>query len=168
MGYGFRKPNILDIKLGTVLYDEDAPPDKKERMQNTARRTTSGETGIRLTGFQVRIGLSIDLKKHMRSNIIIGLWEQNTTTYCHTKSLWKIYQQFTASDRHCAVLPRRLFDDVRGTILFMHSGPGLTLIIFAGVCSRRRTSKWMSGSLVRCFSPYSGQFGRVCKNSGIY
>ncbi|KAI0251359.1 hypothetical protein BJV78DRAFT_1275443 [Lactifluus subvellereus] len=51
--HGFRKPNILDIKLGTVLYDEDAPPDKKERMQNAARRTTSGETGVRLTGFQV-------------------------------------------------------------------------------------------------------------------
>jgi inositol-polyphosphate multikinase len=63
MGHGFRKPNILDIKLGTVLYDEDAPPDKKERMRNAARRTTSGETGIRLTGFQVRIGLSINLKR---------------------------------------------------------------------------------------------------------
>ncbi|KAI0307210.1 hypothetical protein B0F90DRAFT_1807864 [Multifurca ochricompacta] len=51
--HGFRKPNVLDVKLGTVLYDEDAPPEKRERMQNTARRTTSGETGIRLTGFQV-------------------------------------------------------------------------------------------------------------------
>ncbi|KAH9006868.1 hypothetical protein EDB86DRAFT_2794298 [Lactarius hatsudake] len=51
--HGFLKPNILDIKLGTDLYEEDAPPEKKERMQNTARRTTSGDTGIRLTGFQV-------------------------------------------------------------------------------------------------------------------
>ncbi|KAH9062749.1 hypothetical protein EDB87DRAFT_1558951 [Lactarius vividus] len=51
--HGFLKPNILDIKLGTVLYEEDASPAKKERMQNTARRTTSGDTGIRLTGFQV-------------------------------------------------------------------------------------------------------------------
>jgi len=51
--HGFLKPNIIDIKLGTVLYDEDASPAKKERMQNTARRSTSGETGIRLTGFQV-------------------------------------------------------------------------------------------------------------------
>ena len=54
--HGFRKPNILDMKLGTVLYDEDALPDKKERMQNAARRTTSGETGVCLTGFQVRTG----------------------------------------------------------------------------------------------------------------
>ncbi|KAH9179751.1 hypothetical protein EDB89DRAFT_1841720 [Lactarius sanguifluus] len=51
--HGFLKPNILDIKLGTELYEEDASPEKKERMQNTARRTTSGDTGVCLTGFQV-------------------------------------------------------------------------------------------------------------------
>ena len=50
----FLKPNVLDVKLGTVLYDEvDAPPAKRERMIETARNTTSLETGIRLTGFQV-------------------------------------------------------------------------------------------------------------------
>ncbi|OJA08942.1 hypothetical protein AZE42_07503 [Rhizopogon vesiculosus] len=42
-----------NVKLGTVLYDEDAPPDKKARMIKTAHNTTSGETGLRLTGFQV-------------------------------------------------------------------------------------------------------------------
>jgi 1D-myo-inositol-tetrakisphosphate 5-kinase/inositol-polyphosphate multikinase len=51
--HGFLKPNIIDIKLGTILWDEDALPEKKERMQNIARHTTSGETGVRLTGFQV-------------------------------------------------------------------------------------------------------------------
>lgn len=49
----FSKPNILDVKLGTVLYDDDAPPEKKERMINAAKATTSFETGVRLTGFQV-------------------------------------------------------------------------------------------------------------------
>jgi 1D-myo-inositol-tetrakisphosphate 5-kinase/inositol-polyphosphate multikinase len=49
----FLKPNILDIKLGTVLYDEAASPEKVARMIATAQRTTSLETGIRLTGFQV-------------------------------------------------------------------------------------------------------------------
>ncbi|PFH53547.1 hypothetical protein AMATHDRAFT_54727 [Amanita thiersii Skay4041] len=53
LSHPFLKPNILDIKLGTVLYDEDAPLDKKERMIKTAQQTTSFETGIRLTGFQV-------------------------------------------------------------------------------------------------------------------
>lgn len=49
----FARPNILDIKLGTVLYDDDASPEKKARMEKTARETTSLTTGVRLTGFQV-------------------------------------------------------------------------------------------------------------------
>ncbi|RDB19501.1 Inositol polyphosphate multikinase [Hypsizygus marmoreus] len=53
LSYPFLKPNILDVKLGTVLYDEAATPDKIERMEQTARETTSHETGIRLTGFQM-------------------------------------------------------------------------------------------------------------------
>jgi len=53
VAHGFRKPNIIDIKLGTVLYDDDASPAKKERTEIKTRCTTSGETGIRLTGFQV-------------------------------------------------------------------------------------------------------------------
>jgi hypothetical protein len=53
LSHPFLKPNILDIKLGTVLYDEEATEEKKERMKTSARNTTSGETGIRLTGFQV-------------------------------------------------------------------------------------------------------------------
>ena len=49
----FVRPNILDIKLGTQLYDEDATPAKKERMIQAAMKTTSLETGVRMTGFQV-------------------------------------------------------------------------------------------------------------------
>jgi len=49
----FSKPNILDIKLGTRLYDDDASEEKKARMIKTAAATTSLTTGIRLTGFQV-------------------------------------------------------------------------------------------------------------------
>ena len=54
LSHAFAKPNILDIKLGTVLYDDAASPEKRARMEKTARDTTSLETGIRLTGFQVR------------------------------------------------------------------------------------------------------------------
>ncbi|KAK0185980.1 SAICAR synthase-like protein [Armillaria mellea] len=53
LSHPFMRPNILDIKLGTVLYDEDASPEKVARMEKAARETTSFETGIRLTGFQV-------------------------------------------------------------------------------------------------------------------
>ncbi|KAF7348424.1 Kinase [Mycena sanguinolenta] len=53
LAHPFLKPNILDIKLGTILYDQDAPPDKVARMIKTAETTTSLKTGMRLTGFQV-------------------------------------------------------------------------------------------------------------------
>ncbi|PPQ91774.1 hypothetical protein CVT25_000418 [Psilocybe cyanescens] len=53
VSYPFLKPNILDIKLGTVLYDETASEEKVARMLKTAKETTSLETGVRLTGFQV-------------------------------------------------------------------------------------------------------------------
>jgi len=53
LSHRFLKPNILDIKLGTMLYDDGASEEKKERMIKTAKNTTSFETGVRLTGFQV-------------------------------------------------------------------------------------------------------------------
>lgn len=58
----FLKPNILDLKLGTILYDEEEGEEKKARMIQKAKETTSFETGLRLTGFQVshvrRLGFS--------------------------------------------------------------------------------------------------------------
>ena len=57
LSYPFEKPNILDIKLGRELYDEDATEEKKARMIKKARESTSYTTGVRLTGFQVRIHL---------------------------------------------------------------------------------------------------------------
>jgi 1D-myo-inositol-tetrakisphosphate 5-kinase/inositol-polyphosphate multikinase len=53
LSFSFLKPNILDIKLGTVLHDENASPEKVARMQKAAQETTTLETGVRLTGFQV-------------------------------------------------------------------------------------------------------------------
>ncbi|KAM6503252.1 Inositol polyphosphate kinase, partial [Amanita muscaria] len=41
-----------------VKYYEDAPLEKKQRMMETARKTSSFETGVRLTGFQVRQSLN--------------------------------------------------------------------------------------------------------------
>jgi inositol-polyphosphate multikinase len=58
LSYPFVKPNILDIKLGTVLYDEEASSEKRERMEKAARDTTSFETGVRITGFQVSLEIS--------------------------------------------------------------------------------------------------------------
>ncbi|KAK4051384.1 hypothetical protein OIV83_002868 [Microbotryomycetes sp. JL201] len=44
--YRFNKPNVLDIKLGTQLYDEHASEEKKQRMAKAAQETTSAQTGV--------------------------------------------------------------------------------------------------------------------------
>lgn len=54
---GFEKPNVLDVKLGTQLWDEQANAEKRARMDETSRKTTSGTTGVRLTGWRVSTGL---------------------------------------------------------------------------------------------------------------
>lgn len=51
--YGYEKPNVCDIKLGTQLWDEEASEEKRQRMEKAAASTTSGSHGIRLTGWQV-------------------------------------------------------------------------------------------------------------------
>ncbi|WWC64261.1 uncharacterized protein I303_106871 [Kwoniella dejecticola CBS 10117] len=51
LSYAFTHPNIIDVKLGTVLYGPDASDEKKARMDKQARETTTHETGVRLTGF---------------------------------------------------------------------------------------------------------------------
>ncbi|KAI0823851.1 SAICAR synthase-like protein [Trametes gibbosa] len=68
----FAKPNILDVKLGTVLYDDEASADKRARMEKTARETTSFETGVRLTGFQVydlALGKAVNVPKSYGKSI---------------------------------------------------------------------------------------------------
>ncbi|CAO1630056.1 unnamed protein product [Sympodiomycopsis kandeliae] len=48
----YKRPNVLDIKLGTQLWDDDASEEKRQRMEQASRDSTSGQTGIRLTGWR--------------------------------------------------------------------------------------------------------------------
>lgn len=49
----YTRPSILDVKLGTILHDADATPEKKSRMEAQAAKYTAKEMGMRLTGFRV-------------------------------------------------------------------------------------------------------------------
>ncbi|KAG0243804.1 hypothetical protein BGW41_001316 [Actinomortierella wolfii] len=53
VSHGFTHPCILDLKLGTQLYDDNATEEKKARLAAVAAKTTSGTLGFRMTGFQV-------------------------------------------------------------------------------------------------------------------
>ncbi|WVQ81572.1 hypothetical protein IAT38_003696 [Cryptococcus sp. DSM 104549] len=52
LSYAYTHPNIMDVKLGTVLYAPDASDEKRQRMDKQARETTTQEKGLRLTGCQ--------------------------------------------------------------------------------------------------------------------
>lgn len=49
----FKKPCIMDLKLGTRLYDHRANEEKRNRMIAQAQKTTSGSTGVRICGAKV-------------------------------------------------------------------------------------------------------------------
>ncbi|KAF8242907.1 SAICAR synthase-like protein [Wilcoxina mikolae CBS 423.85] len=51
--YGFKKPCVLDIKLGAQLWDEHAPQDKRDRLDTISDNTTSRALGFRVAGMKV-------------------------------------------------------------------------------------------------------------------
>ena len=51
--YGFKRPNVLDIKLGSILFDESASKEKVERMKKVSKSTTSGSLAFRICGMQM-------------------------------------------------------------------------------------------------------------------
>ncbi|KAI5363127.1 putative inositol polyphosphate kinase [Septoria linicola] len=58
---GFKKPNVLDLKLGSILYDLDkTKPEKAERLDKVASETTSGSLNFRIAGMKVWNGQSYD------------------------------------------------------------------------------------------------------------
>ncbi|KAJ3300488.1 hypothetical protein HDU76_006075 [Blyttiomyces sp. JEL0837] len=51
--YGFDHPCIIDVKIGTRLYGDDADMEKRKRMEEQAEITTSGKVGLRICGMKV-------------------------------------------------------------------------------------------------------------------
>jgi 1D-myo-inositol-tetrakisphosphate 5-kinase/inositol-polyphosphate multikinase len=54
--YGFKKPNVLDAKLGRRLWADDAPLEKKKRFDEISRTTTNGTHGFRIAGMRIYKG----------------------------------------------------------------------------------------------------------------
>ncbi|KAK7397971.1 hypothetical protein QQX98_012664 [Neonectria punicea] len=51
--FGFKNPNILDVKLGVRLWADDAPLQKKQRFDKISSETTHGNLGFRIAGMRV-------------------------------------------------------------------------------------------------------------------
>lgn len=54
--YGFKKPNILDLKLGVRLWADDAAEAKKIKFDKIAQETTHKNFGFRVAGMRVYKG----------------------------------------------------------------------------------------------------------------
>lgn len=54
--FGYKKPNIMDAKLGIRLWADDAPTQKKERFNKITDETTHKKFGFRVAGMRVYKG----------------------------------------------------------------------------------------------------------------
>ena len=53
---GFKKPNILDVKLGARLWADDAPKAKRVKLDRVAEETTGKPLGLRIAGMKTYQG----------------------------------------------------------------------------------------------------------------
>ncbi|KAK5165191.1 uncharacterized protein LTR77_009289 [Saxophila tyrrhenica] len=51
--HGFKRPNVLDLKLGARLYAPGTSDDKAARLDKVASETTTGSLGFRIAGMKV-------------------------------------------------------------------------------------------------------------------
>ena len=51
--WGFRRPSVLDIKLGKILTDDNVSEEKRLRLEKVSMSTTSWDNHLRLTGMRV-------------------------------------------------------------------------------------------------------------------
>ncbi|KAH8728749.1 inositol polyphosphate kinase-domain-containing protein [Phaeosphaeriaceae sp. PMI808] len=81
--HGFKKPNILDLKLGSQLWDEASNPEKRARLDAVSAQTTSSSLGFRIAGMKTYKGTSAvsnipeDLKEFIEQDIEGGNWGFN-------------------------------------------------------------------------------------------
>jgi len=56
VAHGYKKPNILDVKLGARLWADDAPTAKRVKLDKVAAETTSKPLGFRIAGMKTYHG----------------------------------------------------------------------------------------------------------------
>ncbi|KAF2993259.1 hypothetical protein E8E13_001064 [Curvularia kusanoi] len=80
--HGFKKPNVLDLKLGAQLWDDNAKPEKRARLDKVSAETTSGSLGFRIAGMRTWLGTSPpevpeELKPYVEQDKEGGYWVYN-------------------------------------------------------------------------------------------
>lgn len=61
--FGITQPAVLDCKLGSQLWDENAPQEKRDRLDKVAQETTSSSLSVRIAGMSTWSGTRTDYGK---------------------------------------------------------------------------------------------------------
>ncbi|KAF1846603.1 SAICAR synthase-like protein [Cucurbitaria berberidis CBS 394.84] len=80
--HGFKKPNVLDLKLGAQLWDDAAKPEKRARLDAVSNVTTSGSLGFRIAGMRTYKGTPVpDIPEELKEFVEVdkegGYWVYN-------------------------------------------------------------------------------------------
>lgn len=95
--HGFIRPNILDVKLGTRLWADDAPEEKRIRFDKVTAETTHKELGFRVAGMRVWQGhnaskdIEVDEEGYKVFNKDYGRFE------LHTGNVHEAFENFLFS-----------------------------------------------------------------------
>lgn len=68
---GFCKPNVIDLKLGARLWDDDAPEPKRKKLDDVSANSTSGSLGFRVAGMKVFVG-DAEVNKELNTEVHDG------------------------------------------------------------------------------------------------
>lgn len=69
---GFSKPNIIDLKLGARLWDDNAPVPKRKKLDEVSESSTSTSLGFRVAGMKVFVGDEKAAKVSREINTSVG------------------------------------------------------------------------------------------------
>ncbi|RKP38411.1 hypothetical protein BJ085DRAFT_24035 [Dimargaris cristalligena] len=140
----FRSPSVLDLKLGSRLYEDDASPIKKLRMSAISRITTSFKLGIAISGMRVSSTLSNinDFQKYSKSfgkkqttrTLPVAFSRFFPAAFPVEYRRWLVQWFLTRVDQLAAVLATKELRIVGGSLLFVYEGD---LVAWA---------KWMGSS----------------------
>lgn len=97
VAYGFYKPSIMDIKLGSRLWADDAPEAKRARLDKVAGQTTSGSLGFRIAGMRV---WKVDEEKY-------DIYDKNYGRTFTSSNVQEAFEEFFGTNKYRMSRARR-------------------------------------------------------------
>ena len=116
---GYRKPNILDVKLGARLWADDAPPAKRVKLDKVAGETTSKLLGYRVAGMRIWQGSDTDDRKDVNLDGY-KFYDKDYGRGLTTENVIEGFEDYfrvargTRPPRNTRTLIRRFIEDLEG------------------------------------------------------